>query len=136
MVKETYTRLGSGAFLIGLLIAVIVGIYQAYTLEYDNNFFETIIGGLSAWSLATIGIIVGILTILGEGTITEKEIPGFLMAGISLMVMGAIFQGWAILLKPFIGALFAGISMSLSIFVAPAVGIIAVKSIWDIGKDR
>ena len=136
MANKRYIELDSWAFLIGILIAFIVGLYQAYTLESGYNFFESDVGGWSAWILAIIGIIVGILAFLGEGTITKKEIPGFLMAGIALVIMGAVFQGWHTFLRPYIGALLAGISMSLSIFVAPAVGIIAVKTIWDIGKDR
>ena len=136
MANKRYIELDSWAFLIGILIAFIVGLYQAYTLESGYNFFESDVGGWSGWILAIIGVIVGILAFLGEGTITKKEIPGFLMAGIALVIMGAVFQGWHTFLRPYIGALLAGISMSLSIFVAPAVGIIAVKTIWDIGKDR
>jgi hypothetical protein len=136
MVKKRYVDLDSWSFLIGILIAVIVGLYQAYTLETGSNFFNSEVGGWSAWVLTIIGIIVGILAYLGEGTITKKEIPRFLMAGIALLIMGGVFQGWHVFLRPYIGALLAGISMSLSIFVAPALGIIAVKTIWDIGKDR
>ena len=136
MVKAIYTKLGSWAFLIGIIIALIVGLYQAYTLESGDNFFETNTGGLSAWVLAIIGRIVGLLTFIGEGTITKKEVPYFMMAGIALVVMGGIFQGWHKILTPYIGAFLAGISMSLSIFVAPTVGILAIKAIWDIGKDR
>jgi len=136
MVKEKYTEFGSWAFLIGILISIIVGLYQAFSLESGSNFFESTTGGWSAWALAIIGIIVGILGFIGEGTITKKEIPGFLMAGIALVVMGGIFQGWAIVLKPFLGSLLTGISTSISIFVSPAVGILAIKAIWDIGKDR
>jgi hypothetical protein len=136
MVKKKYTELGSWAFLIGIIIAIIVGLYQAFSLESGRNFFETETGGFSAWILAIIGIIVGLLGIMGEGTITRKEIPGFLIAGIALVVMGGVFQGWHTIITPFIGALLAGISMSLSIFVAPAVVILSIKNVWDIGKDR
>jgi hypothetical protein len=31
--------------------------------------------------------------------------------------------------------LLSGVSMSIAIFIAPAVGILAIKAIWDIGKD-
>jgi hypothetical protein len=47
--------------------------------------------------------------------------------------MYGVFQG--IMIRPIIGALFRGISQSLAIFVAPAVGLLAIKAIWDIGKD-
>ena len=136
MPKELYTIIGSWVFLIGVLIALVVGIFQAYTLEGGSNFYETTTGGWSAWALAILGVILGIFIFIGEGTITKHEIPGFLIAGIALVVMGGVFQGYHTFLRPFIGALLAGISISLSIFIAPAVGITAIKTIWDIGKDR
>ena len=127
------TKIGSWAFLIGIVIALIVGLYQAWTLEDGNNFFGTDAGGWVAWLLAIIGAIVGIVAVLGKGTITKKEVPGFLMAGIALVVMYGVFKGIA--LTPWIGSLLHGISMSISIFVAPAVGLLAIKAIWDMGKD-
>ena len=136
MIKDMYTKFGSWVFLIGILIAFIVGLYQAYTLESGSNFFETNVGGLSAWVLAIIGVIVGLLAFMGEGTITKKEIPHFLTAGIALVVMGGVFNGWNAIFAPYLGSLLASISMSLSVFIAPAVGITAIKTIWDIGKDR
>jgi hypothetical protein len=134
MAKASYTKLGSWVFLIGILIAFIVGLYQAFTLESGDNFFESNVGGWSAWILAIIGVIVGLLAFFGEGTITKMEAPSFLMAGIALVVMYGVFRG--IDMNPLIGSLLHGISMSLSIFVAPAVGLIAIKTIWEIGKDR
>jgi len=138
MAKEidTMLKLGSWAFLIGIIIAIIVGLYQAYTLvSAADPFFGTDVGGWIAWLLAILGAIVGVLAFMGRGTITAKEIPAFLMAGIALVVMGGVFNDYWTFLEPFIGALLSGVSMSLSIFVAPAVGILAIKSIWDIGKE-
>jgi hypothetical protein len=134
---DIMVKYGSWAFLGGIVIALIVGIYQAYTLESTTAeaFFGTDAGGWVAWLLAIIGAIVGLLAFFGKGTITEKEVPAFLMAGIALVIMGGVFQGWHTVLSPYIGALLAGISMSISIFVAPAVGILAIKAIWDIGKE-
>jgi hypothetical protein len=153
--NEMLTKIGSWAFLIGILIAFIVGVYQAYTVEtawneYEEDgiieteiFFNSDNGGPVAWVLAIIGAIIGVLAVMGRGTITAKETPGFLLAGIALLVMGATF--WAFsptmtgqpsgFLTPWIGPLLAGISLSMSIFVAPAVGILAIKAIWDMGKD-
>ncbi|UCD14523.1 MAG: hypothetical protein JSW60_03645 [Thermoplasmatales archaeon] len=135
--EDLMTKIGSWAFLIGIIIALIVGIYQAYTIEgeFGYGFFGTESGGWFAWVLAIIGAIVGIIAIMGKGTITAKEVPAFLMAGIALVIMGGVFSGWNLILTPYIGSLLAGISMSLSIFVAPTVGILAIKAIWDIGKE-
>lgn len=128
-------KIGSWSFLIGIIIALIIGLYQAITLENGNNFFGTNTGGAVAWVLAILGAIVGIIAFFGKGTITKQEVPGFLLAGIGLVVMFGVFNGMNLMLKPWIGSLLSGVSMSLSIFVAPAVGILAIKTIWDMGKE-
>jgi len=150
--NEMMLKLGTYAFIIGIIIALCVGLYQAATLEAalndyskaDKIFFTTETGGAVAWVLAIIGAIVGVLAAFGKGTITKKETPGFLLAGIALVVMGGVFQvsggtggliGMTMGLKPWIGPLLSGISFSLAIFVAPTVGILAIRNIWDMGKD-
>jgi len=132
--EDMMVKFGSWAFLVGILIALIVGLYQAYTLESTTTaFFSTDAGGWVAWLLAIIGVIVGILAIMGKGTITAKEVPAFLMAGIALVVMYGVFKD--VTITPYIGSLLSGISLSLAIFVAPTVGLLAIKAIWDIGKE-
>jgi hypothetical protein len=134
MAKGMIGKVAIWAFIIGALIALLVGLWQAYTIEQDQTpVFMTDMGGWIAWLLAIIGAIVGILAVLGKGTITKAEVPAFLTAGIALLVMYAVFQGFYI--SPWIGSLLSGVSMSLAIFIAPAVGILAIKAIWDIGKE-
>jgi uncharacterized membrane protein len=134
MAKDMMGKVAIWAFILGTLIALLVGLWQAYTIEQNQQqVFTTDMGGWIAWLLVVIGAIVGILAMLGKGTITKAEVPAFLMAGIALLVMYAVFQGFSI--KPWIGSLFRGISQSLAIFIAPAVGILAIKAIWDIGKE-
>ena len=147
MANDMMTKLGSWAFIIGIIIALIFGLWQASTyetalndptLENANNIFlRTDTGGWVAWLLAALGLIVGILAFLGKGTITSKETPGFLLAGIALLVMGGVFPTIVGLyqLQPWIGSLLAGVSICLAIFVAPAVGILSIKAVWDMGKD-
>jgi len=144
--SDMLLKLGSYAFLIGIIIALVIGLYQASTIEALRDdptkeiFFTTETGGAVAWVLAILGAIVGLLAAIGRGTITKQETPGFLLAGIGLIVMGGVFSGGAgigmtMALEPWIGSLLAGVTFSLAIFVAPIVGILAIKSIWDMGKD-
>ncbi len=134
MAKDMMGKVAIWAFIIGALIALLVGLWQAYTIEQNQQpVFTTDMGGWIAWILAILGAIVGLLAMLGKGTITKTEVPAFLMAGIALLVMYAVFQGFTI--SPWIGSLFRGVSQALAIFIAPAVGILAIKAIWDIGKD-
>jgi hypothetical protein len=139
MVKDMMGKVAIWAFLLGTIIALLVGIWQAYTLETaasDTLFTMTNnTGGIIAWILAILGAIVGILAVLGKGTITKAEVPAFLTAGIALLVMYAVFNTIYMMIPYYIGALFAGVSLALAIFIAPAVGILAIKAIWDIGKD-
>jgi len=132
------SKIGSWAFIIGIIIALIVGLYHATTIEgkIGAGFFGTETGGWIAWLLAVLGAIIGILAALGKGTITKNETSGFLIAGIAIVVMGGVFVGWNNIITPWIGSLLSGVSMALSIFVAPAVGILAIKAIWDMGKDQ
>jgi len=66
------TKVGSWAFIIGVIIALIVGLLQASSLEAaiddplksGDIFFATDNGGLVAWALAVIGAIIGILAVL------------------------------------------------------------------------
>ncbi|UCB58590.1 MAG: hypothetical protein JSV67_08315 [Thermoplasmatales archaeon] len=139
--NELLAKIGSWAFIGGIILAGLVGIYQATTIEGQNlieadyGFFGTEMGGWVAWILAILGVIVGILAAIGRGTITTKETPGFLMAGIALVVMAGVFLAWNQIITPWIGSLLSGVSMSLAIFVAPTVGILAVRAIYNMGKD-
>jgi hypothetical protein len=134
MAKDMMGKVAIWAFILGAIIALLVGLWQAYTVEQNQTpLFSTNMGGWIAWLLAIIGAIIGILALLGRGTITKAEVPAFLTAGIALLVMYAVFRGFNI--GPWIGSLLSGVSQSLAIFIAPAVGILAIKAIWDIGKD-
>ena len=127
---EMWGKIGSWAFIIGIVIALLVGLYAAYMIE-TGTAFEM---GLIAWVLAVLGAIVGLVSAYGMGTITKEEVPNFLLAGIALVVMYGVFRGvdWT----PWIGSLLQGVSMTLSILIAPAVGILSIKAIWDIGKEK
>jgi hypothetical protein len=121
-------KLALWSFIGGALIAIVVGIIYVWqeTLFVDYSFI--------AWILAILGGIVGILAFLGKGTITKTEVPAFLMASMALLVMYAVFRGISGMV-PILGSLLEGVSLSLAIFIAPAVGILAIKVIWEIGKD-
>lgn len=137
MAKDMWGKIAVWAFLIGVLIALIIGLWQAYNLQSgDTPILSTDNGVWVGWLLALLGVIIGVLAILGRGTITKSETPAFLMAGIALLLMYGVFNSMAMYLKPWLGPLLAGISLPLAIFIAPAVGILAIKAIWDIGKNE
>jgi uncharacterized membrane protein YjfL (UPF0719 family) len=137
MAKEMIGKLAIYAFIGGIVLAGIFGIYQAYTIEKTpfETFFSTNNGGIVAWILAILGALIGVLAVLGKGTITKQEVPAFLIAGIALLVMYAVFSSVYGMIPYYIGSLFAGVSLALAIFIAPAIGILSIKAIWDLGKD-
>jgi len=104
--KDMVGKLAIWAFIIGVVIALLVGIWEAYTLETsasDTLFAKTNdTGGIIAWILAILGAIVGILAFIGKGTITKDEVPGFLLAGIGLLVMYGVFQNIYMLIPYYI----------------------------------
>jgi uncharacterized membrane protein len=136
MAKDMWGKIAVWAFLIGIVISLLIGLWQAYDIEMDNTpILATNNGAYVGWLLAFLGAIVGILAILGRGTITKAETPSFLMAGVALLIMYGVFSGFTHMLQPWLGPLLAGVSATLAIFIAPAVGILAIKAIWDIGKQ-
>lgn len=130
-------KLAIYAFLGGTAIALLFGLYQAYTLGETgvaaDNFFSSDNGMYVAWVLVVLGVIVGLMTLLGKGTITKQEVPAFLTAGVALLVMYAVFGNMHT--KLWLGSLLNGVSYALALFIAPAVAILAIKAVWDMGKD-
>lgn len=136
MAKDMWGKIAVWAFIIGVLISLVIGLWQAYNLQNNEQpILSTDNGVWVGWILAFLGLIVGVLAILGRGTITKAETPAFLMAGIALLIMYGVFNSMEDMLQPWLGPLLAGLSWPLAIFVAPAVGILSIKAIWDIGKE-
>ncbi len=131
--NEIMSKVGMFSFIIGLTIALLLGIVEAW-MELDKTTLFTPDNIVIAWILVILGVIIGLLTVLGEGTITKKETPGFLIAGIALLVMYAVFKD---LPSDLIGIkeILESLSLTLAIFVGPIVVLLAIKAIWDMGKD-
>lgn len=111
-------KIGSWTFMIGLILAIIIAILSA--------------AAVPAWAvivLAVLGLIVGIVNV------TDDEAEKFLIAGIAFLlsfsalssVLTQLFLNWTA-----IGAFFS----LLSVFMAPAIAIVAVKLLYDITKDQ
>ncbi len=103
--------LGSWSFLIGVILAVVLGAVSS-------------ISALMAIILVILGLIVGILNV------TEKETHAFLMAGTVLVIVSALGQT-VLGIIPVI----AQILNALLILFVPATIIVAVKSVFVIAKD-
>jgi hypothetical protein len=122
-----FKKIASWLFLIGVLVAVIIGIVRGVdsTILAEQ---QTTIYTL----LAALGFVVGILSFLALGNITKERVPTFLIAALILVVLGATATYFERL--DVIGDLYMGIAGTLTMFAAPAAGLLAIKAIWDAGK--
>src|SRR5512136_2672418 len=101
MAKDIWGKIAVWAFIIGVVIALLIGLWQAYNIQNgQERILESTNGVWVGWVLAFLGLIVGLLAILGRGTITKSETPAFLMAGIALLIMYGVFSSMGDLLKP------------------------------------
>lgn len=121
MKNEKY---GEWAFLLGVILALIVGLFSAQLTEY-----KVYLVGV----LAVLGIIVGLLNI------KEKETNTFLIAAIALLMVSSSWGPITSMLETALGEQVDFISMwladffsALVAFVAPAALIIAIKAIYDL----
>lgn len=101
---------GKWAFIVGLIISIIAGIVSIGT------------SGL-AW-LVVLGIIVGLINV------TSKEVTGFLIATIALMMVGSVGLN-----LPAVGSFVTSIVTAFTSFVAGAAFIVAIKEVFGITKN-
>ena len=110
--------IGSWAFLLGAVVAVITG---AVSLDNTN---PTIVS-----FLVLLGLIVGLLNV------TIKEANSFLLASVSLVLVAglgiSVFQDVVS-----IGGYLVSILTKILVFVVPATIVVALKSIFALAKSR
>jgi hypothetical protein len=114
--KQTENLLGRWSFLVGFVLAVLLGL--GFTGSYAS---------IMIWAIFLLGIVVGLLNI------TSSEVSGFLTSGTVLVLVSflgvqvGVFEGVA----PVIANVLRGI---LTLFV-PATLIVALKAVWDVAKN-
>lgn len=127
--EDVLKRIGSWLFLIGILVAVIVGLIVGADWYADPDAYIAAL-------LAVLGFAVGILSFFALGTITHERVPTFLIAALTLVGIGALSSTWTFGnwggLEPF----FLNITKYIAIFAAPAAGLLAIRAIWDAGKSE
>ena len=112
-------KMGQWAFIIGVLVAVLIGLFSA-TLSED-------VQGWLVLLLVVLGLVVGLLNV------TEKETTSFLIAAAALLITGT--TGGSLAIIPMIGSYLQGIVMNIAVFVTPAAIVVALKAIQSLAKD-
>jgi len=113
--------IGSYAFMIGIILALITGLVVAANVITDVN----TVGMISA-VLVLLGAVVGFLNISG------KEATSFLIAAIAFLVAGA--AGLVFMAIPLVGTYLAAVLGYMGVFVAPAAVIVGLKEIMSLAK--
>ena len=114
---EMNNSLGSWAFILGVLIAIIAGL-AAGSIDAATQGYLAIV-------LVILGLVVGFLNI------GAKEVTDFLIAAIALVAVGAANLATI----PWIGGYLASMVLYIAAFVAPAALVVALKAIYAMGRN-
>lgn len=104
------SNVGKWAFIAGLVLAFISPLFVQVAWFY--------------WVMAVLGLIVGFLNV------TAEETKGFLLAAIGLILSASSVQG-----IPLVGEIVTFIMANIVAFIAPAVLVVALKSLFETAKD-
>jgi hypothetical protein len=104
-------KIGTWAFLIGVLIAVVAGL------------IPTLPATQVAWVLVILGLVVGFLNI------RAREAQEFLVACIAILVVAGMGG------LPPLGRTLGTILTNIIAFVAPAAILVALRAIWQLAED-
>ena len=113
--------LGSWAFILGVIIAILGGAFGGYAGAY---------GPWITFVLVIIGLVVGFLNI------GAKEVNDFLLSSIALVAVG-VLSGSMLAIDaaiPLLGTVLQSIVQNIAAFVAPAALVVALKAIYSMGK--
>ena len=106
-------KIGGWAFLIGVILAVILGLFGSLTATLG-------------WVLVVLGLIVGLINI------TEKESTPFMMAGAVLVIVSALSVDAGLGSLPYLPNI---LNALMALFV-PATVVVAIKTVFSYAKSR
>jgi hypothetical protein len=103
-------QVGKWAFIAGFVLAVVAAFITQVSWMY--------------WLLAVLGLVVGFLNV------TAEETKGFLLAAIALMLSATSVQA-----IPLVGEVVTTVMANLVAFIAAAVLVVALKTLFETAKD-
>ncbi len=107
-------RLAHYAFFVGLLVAIVAGL------------FRNVVGPeVLVTTLVILGFVVGLFNL------TAEETMPFLVASIALMLAGIVNLG----LIPGVGLYLRSILSNIVVFVVPGAILVGLKTIWKLASD-
>ncbi len=120
--SNQWVQISGYLFILGVLVSVVAGVAPGVIPSVDII-------------LVVLGAVVGLLGAMGIGSVGREEAETFLLASVGLIAVGA--SGAALTNFPGIGDTYLKpIVQNMAVFVAPAVVLIALESIWRAGSVR
>ena len=118
--KSRENLVGAWAFLIGVILAVIIGLFRSQLQETASSAILAL--------LVILGLVVGLLNV------GDKDVNTFLLASLALVIVS--YMGASILaqIPEYISTLVEILNALLVLFV-PATIIVALKSVFSIAKS-
>lgn len=116
-------NLTNWAFLVGAVLAILVGIGQAAQADFVTSAAIPVI-------LVLLGLVVGFVNI------TTKEAISFLVAAIALIALGGAGLNAIDSLIPKLGTLLAQAVQAFAFFVGAAAVVVAVKTAWNLASSK
>ena len=108
-------KVGTWAFLLGILIAIVAGLIP--------SFMQPPLAGQVAWVLVILGLVVGFLNI------RAREYQEFLIASTAILVVAGMGG------LPPLGRTLGTILTNIIAFVAPAAFLVAFRAVWMLAED-
>ncbi|MBD3253312.1 hypothetical protein GF386_06265 [Candidatus Pacearchaeota archaeon] len=120
--RKNKRSLGAWSFLIGVILAVILGIFSPYLSSSAYSVVFTL--------LVLAGIVVGLLNVASE------ETSGFLLAALALVIASSL-GGVTVaqIATSSVGAIMKSLLDALLILFVPTTIIVALKSVFEIAKE-
>jgi uncharacterized membrane protein YccC len=110
------STIGAWAFLIGIVIAVSIGVFSSQIIEPTQK--------IVVWILIFLGLVIGLLNI------TNKESSGFLLVSVALVIV-SYFGRVILMIIPILG----NVLWALLILFIPTTIIVALKSVFEMAKN-
>jgi len=129
-------KYGEWAFLIGVLLALFIGLFSGWLGQEENAGLQIYLMGI----LVFLGFIVGFMNV------PDKEVTGFLIAAIALLLVANSWGPIIQMLEEAVGLVadpgvietvsiwVQGFLGALTAFVSPAALIVALKQIYDLAS--
>ena len=121
MVKSRENLVGAYAFLVGVVLAVILGLFNKSLDSADGMFYS---------ALVLIGLIVGFMNV------GDRDSRTFLLASLSLVIVGALGMEPLkyIALNNYVVTALRNVLGSLLMLFVPATIVVALKTVFSMAK--